>query len=382
MRGEIAVLWTGISIFFLLYAGFSTPCVNAQLTAGDFADLTYTDPKGDDYTFYWEGEGTDSTITDSYGEKGKYPEVDIVSLEATLDSGTVTVVVEYSDDVEYGPYVFFVESSHDQSAYSGCQDLLSPQDHNDRRLSWSYSDTNHSVMYIGLESDPWEGTHTISSASMPSLTGTFSGKTVTFTMSVEDLENAGITPGSGFGVYAFCYRTDSWPGDTWYNEITWDSAGLGAASAPEEFNVGKDKGDQGIPLISQILGISCILGIIILLIVVLIVLRKKKAAQQAQLTGGVYGTYPSSQVAPVYPQPQPQVLPPSPVPPPPPPQPSQQPAQGIPPPPPPPQPPASQMKVITYNCPHCGKPFTAQSSGQSQIVSCPSCRGQVTVGPA
>jgi uncharacterized Zn finger protein (UPF0148 family) len=39
-------------------------------------------------------------------------------------------------------------------------------------------------------------------------------------------------------------------------------------------------------------------------------------------------------------------------------------------------------KVATsFNCPHCGKPFTAQQTGQVQQVGCPSCRAQVTIPP-
>ena len=37
--------------------------------------------------------------------------------------------------------------------------------------------------------------------------------------------------------------------------------------------------------------------------------------------------------------------------------------------------------IVTYNCPHCTRPFSVQPTGQAQTVACPSCRGQVTIGP-
>jgi DNA-directed RNA polymerase subunit RPC12/RpoP len=44
-----------------------------------------------------------------------------------------------------------------------------------------------------------------------------------------------------------------------------------------------------------------------------------------------------------------------------------------------PTPPPSQG-VKTYNCPHCGKPFTSQIPQQPMVVSCPSCGGRTTIG--
>lgn len=46
-----------------------------------------------------------------------------------------------------------------------------------------------------------------------------------------------------------------------------------------------------------------------------------------------------------------------------------------------PPPPPVPQQANTYNCPHCGKPFTVQPSEQTQQVSCPSCMGQVTINP-
>jgi uncharacterized membrane protein len=48
---------------------------------------------------------------------------------------------------------------------------------------------------------------------------------------------------------------------------------------------------------------------------------------------------------------------------------------------PPPPPPPVPTEATTFNCPHCGKPFSAQPTDQAQMVYCPSCRGQVTINP-
>jgi DNA-directed RNA polymerase subunit RPC12/RpoP len=43
--------------------------------------------------------------------------------------------------------------------------------------------------------------------------------------------------------------------------------------------------------------------------------------------------------------------------------------------------PPPQTSSMTYSCPHCGRPFTMQRPFQDTVVNCPSCRGQVTIGP-
>jgi uncharacterized membrane protein len=213
----------------------------AQLDAQDFAGLSYTDPEGDDYKFHMEGKGTDLTITDSYGVKGKLPEVDIVRLEASFSAGKVTVEVEHAGNVNIGVlnnyFVFFVESAHQQSGYYKCKPLLNPEDLTESGVSIAYSDTNHTIVYLKVDKDPVEGIYAMSSFPMDSLTADVSGNTITFEVSAEDLETAGVTNDTGFGVYAFSGKIQGMPGQTWFQEVSWDAAGLGAASAPDEFNV-------------------------------------------------------------------------------------------------------------------------------------------------
>jgi uncharacterized membrane protein/DNA-directed RNA polymerase subunit RPC12/RpoP len=49
--------------------------------------------------------------------------------------------------------------------------------------------------------------------------------------------------------------------------------------------------------------------------------------------------------------------------------------------PPPPRLQTAPSQMNAYNCPHCGKPFSAQPSYQVQQLSCPSCSGRVTINP-
>ncbi|NOQ54287.1 MAG: hypothetical protein GQ558_06755 [Thermoplasmata archaeon] len=59
------------------------------------------------------------------------------------------------------------------------------------------------------------------------------GNSIVFTVSDEVLR-MGVVPGSGFGLYAFVFTTEN--GEGW-TRITWDSAGLGAAAAPDTFRI-------------------------------------------------------------------------------------------------------------------------------------------------
>ena len=244
-KKRIKVLYIEITILFLLAVSFLGLSASAELTTSDFSGLTYTDAKGDDYTFRFEGEGTDLAVTDSYGVKGKYPYIDILGVKAELDTGTstVSVTVEMAEANPGGVsyiYVFFVDNFHQQSG-----SLLEPEKHKDGNFSWDYSDTEHTIVMIWLDSDYIEGLYAWSSPSMDSLSLDYTDTTVTYSMSVLDLENAGVTTGSGFGVYAYSHRLDTMGGDTWHNQITWDTAGLGAAAAPDEFNVPEDIDENG-----------------------------------------------------------------------------------------------------------------------------------------
>ena len=262
-----------------------------HLTAQDFKNLSYSDPKGDDYTFYFEGKSDDDTVTDSFGIEGKYGYVDIVDLKAELVDGEVTVTIKHADDIMYGMsmayYVFFVDSAHEQSG-----SLLKPQDHTEGTFSYTYSDSGNSIVYIKLEDDMFEGTYAWSYPEMDSLTWKAEGGTITYTVSTSDLEDVGVWPGSGFGVYAISCRMESMPGDTWYNKITWDSAGAGAADPPKEFNVklaetklgGEDKGGIfGYSVWVIILAIGIVLLAVILVIVIVLV-KKRKRKEEGEKT--------------------------------------------------------------------------------------------------
>ena len=320
-------------------ASFLVPSAEAELTSGDFAGLSYTDPEGDDYTFFWEGElsGVNLDYKKSWGKRGENPSIDIVSLQAALDSNNVSVTMECAGaiDLDYDMdyMVFFVESDHDPSDYSGFNIILNPKDYKASSLSYEYMDAPNVIVYFGYNRVTDEG-DVLASSYLPSLTGYVDGNTITLNVSSEDLEDAGVVSDSGFGVYGFVNRIES--GGAYYT-ATWDSAGLGAVPAPAEFEADSsengNKGGSESPFANWIL--ILIIAIIAILMVLFFLLKNSKGEPRA-----------------LYPQ-----------------QPILQPIAR------PPQP-----DVSTFYCRHCGKPFTAKIPEQNMVMSCPSCGGQTEIG--
>jgi DNA-directed RNA polymerase subunit RPC12/RpoP len=116
-----------------------------------------------------------------------------------------------------------------------------------------------------------------------------------------------------------------------------------------------------------VLAVCLILGIIMLVLGIVFLFLGIRARKRPD---GLPPPYPQQ---PMYQQPQ-QYQQPAPYPP-------QYQQQYQPPPQQPPQPtPPPQPGIKTYNCPHCGKPFTSQIPQQAMVVSCPSCGGRTTIG--
>ena len=87
------------------------------------------------------------------------------------------------------------------------------------------------------------------------------GDTIVFTVSDEALR-MGVVPGSGFGLYAFVHTLED--GEGW-TRITWDSAGLGAASAPGEFRIEAEETQVTFPLAL----IAIVVAIVVLIVLFL-----------------------------------------------------------------------------------------------------------------
>lgn len=67
----------------------------------------------------------------------------------------------------------------------------------------------------------------------------------------------GVDPGSEFGIYAFVHTTED--GDGW-TRITWDSAGLGAAAAPDPFRI---EGEEA-PITPHIALVAIALAVVVM----------------------------------------------------------------------------------------------------------------------
>lgn len=263
-----------------------------ELGNEDFANLKYTDPKGDQFTHYQKFEEDSNTQIESYGVIGKDSKsfdlktccIDIVDLKASLNSGTVTITVEFASDIMYGMslayHVFIVESSHQQP-----DDLLNPETQTGWLAFWDYADDDNSIVEMVLDHDSFDGVYAWSSPDMPSLTGNANGNIITLTVSVTDLEDAGLTTGSDFGLFAYSHlRGSSFEGDEVIGEVTWDTAGVGAAEPPKEFNTdlygeSDDKSDDaGKLLLGAAVCIGGVIAVVVVIVVVILYLKKKKEA--------------------------------------------------------------------------------------------------------
>jgi DNA-directed RNA polymerase subunit RPC12/RpoP/flagellar basal body-associated protein FliL len=111
--------------------------------------------------------------------------------------------------------------------------------------------------------------------------------------------------------------------------------------------------------------IFLIIGIV--LIIVAVMARKKAAAEPAQYP-------PQMQQQQYYAQPPQQQYAPRQ-------QYTQQPPQQYAQPPPPVRSPPPPRKTASYDCPLCRRPFTMQVPSQDTVVTCPSCKQRITIGP-
>jgi hypothetical protein len=166
--------------------------------------------------------------------------VDIVSLAAGYDPGTglVTVTVTLSGDVIEDEavmyYLCFVTEDHamggpllDPRHYDGYDPLEGSYNASPSRLVW------------------WEYSNGRAGSLPPSglplalvvPTVEVHGNIMEFTMDDKHLRWS-VDPDSGFDLYAFAFKAEN--GTRW-TQITWDSAGLGAAAAPEEFHRGGEE---------------------------------------------------------------------------------------------------------------------------------------------
>lgn len=289
-------------IISLLIFPLLTQTVTAELTDADFSSLSYTDPKGDQYTHYQKFDDESDEQLESYGVKGKYSKsfslettcVDIVSLDASLNSGTVTITMEYASDIMYGSSleysVYFVKPSHQQPDV-----LLDPQEQDYWLGYWDKSEDEDTYINIGFDSDSFDGTvYAWSNSDLPSLEADADGNIITITVSASELEDAGLASGSGFGLYAYSHVFGSlFQEGVVIGEVTWDTVGVGAASAPAEFNsdlYGKEDGDDdedsidsNFLLFGAVVCIVIIIVIGVITVVILVLYFNKKKTKPTQM---------------------------------------------------------------------------------------------------
>ena len=207
---------------------------------GDFSLLTYFDPAGDDYTFSFETDEHMGWLEWSMGAIGDVPAVDIVSLDVMLDTEKADVILTMvfsgaiSDDGKAEYWVYFVNATHRQGGV-----ILNPQDYEGGDYSWDYSDEDDVLLSLFLDDG------VARSGSGEPFDTQVSGNRVVITIPARRLRGEGLEPGSIFGVYAYAHVLDISSEDGWSMTVTWDSAGVGAAGAPEGFD---NRPEEGSPI--------------------------------------------------------------------------------------------------------------------------------------
>jgi hypothetical protein len=195
----------------------------------DFAGLSWNDPLGDDFAYTYRLES--DRVVSSRGRRARHAEMDVLTLTAVLDPETnlVTLTMELkgapSEDrgVFYGVYIV----DEDHRVEGG---LVDPRSHQVGDFVWESHDEANTIANMYM-SDGQLG----SSVPMLSLSVTHGSDRVVFHVHAKDLRKAGVEPGSGFRVYAYCHRLGAPEGGGGGTRLVYDTAGQGAVTGPWEF---------------------------------------------------------------------------------------------------------------------------------------------------
>jgi hypothetical protein len=154
-----------------------------------------------------------------------------VEVKTVLDpeTNTVTVMLDL-----FGPpsrdrgafyAVYFVNADHRVEG-----GLMDPASHRRGDFVWESHDEANTIAFMYL-TDQQQG----SSVPMPSLVVEFQYHRVAFSIHAKDLRDAGVDPGSGLLLYAYCHQLGSTEGEMAETRLIFDTAGQGAVEVPEEF---------------------------------------------------------------------------------------------------------------------------------------------------
>jgi hypothetical protein len=229
----------------------------------DFANLTYTDTFGDDYTYVYRTEGEDKTVVSAKGRRGAEIDMDILSLSAFFDPETnlVTITLELRGSPDYGPgteyNVVFVNENHRAGG-----DLRFPQQHTEGDYEWSSFDILNTTTPI------WVAAGELGSfVPMDNLQVQVLAAKLIFTVPARELRYAGVRTGNELHMYAYCHRLGG-EGDE--NSITWDTAGKGSYPAPSEFTK-EEEGSSSSGLLAVI-----VLAVLVLAVVAAFLMFRNK----------------------------------------------------------------------------------------------------------
>ncbi len=225
----------------------------------DFANLRWDDPLEDDFEYAYSLEGNE--VVSSRGRRGRHSDLDVVSLTGVLDieAGNVTFTLELKGSpsqergIFYGVYV--VTNAHMMEG-----SLEDPASHEKGDFVWESHDEVETIAFVYL-SDQQRG----SSVPMPSLDIRVLSDRVVFTVNAKDLRTAGVDPGSGFRLYAYCHRLGSEDGDDIPTTLVYDTAGQGSVTSPWEFT-NEEEGASTFMWIGVAVAIVAILAVVFVLV--------------------------------------------------------------------------------------------------------------------
>jgi len=281
--GRIKNVWIASScwmmsvlLFFMMIS--PTSMADPDLSVDYLESLDYDDDRGDDYTISKVWEGDDGQLIVFNGRTNHNPSIDIISLSTSMDEETqnVTITLQMGWELALGVginhSISFVDMDHQQT-----EDMLNPEVQTSPNMSYGYIDVEHELLRISSYSfvGHLNNSHyfkVISNPVLPYLTDSISGKSISFTFPASGLIQAGISDSTGFGLFAFVSWIH-WDNLTYGDGIeltrefvTWDTIGVGAASAPDEFDMDERSEDTWSTFYFSIILVMAVVFSIVILV--------------------------------------------------------------------------------------------------------------------
>jgi hypothetical protein len=166
--------------------------------------------------------------------------------------------------------------------------MLDPMNLTNARIPYGYVDESHQLLMLDATTYmAYSGPDYLSIHTWPTLlnmSNEVSSRRLSFTFPASELIDAGIESDSGFGLFAVATDGGSSDYQGWSGTQIWDTAGVGAAAAPEQF-----ENQYDVPLESEDW-----MAILIMVLIFVIVISVVYSRRQRSRTRPADGELPSS----------------------------------------------------------------------------------------